>query len=690
MLPNTFDRSFAQSTSEVFIPESEPIINPEIPESSVLLTQPSAGLGTQTIGNLPRICFNRLGQGCYRITFAPIASLYVYRGTLRVDYSQGTIISGDLYKFREIVPQEATSAALANFDNSNVIPNNGSTFQWPNFAPFEIPVYPRRNYYSYLKVTGIQYDIWQCTVTLTIEEFLFIQPPAGSFGGSFPTTSSREVTVVLSKRGRPGTANPYWEGSLYAANGAERGSFTMTWVSPYFRKASLGISTLEGTVPPYPVNSEWFPTVFADAGWELNAGYGLLYVPAPEGVDPYDEWTKADLHNLMTTVRSQLPSIDLDNVWHLNLLVVPAKLGSGRGWMFDTIDPPREGVGTYCDDGYNTPDQYGRTHGYGTAANKKQRDVPRAYLRSACHEVGHGFNQVHQDLTAQGEPGEDNSIMTPTPLVADHLEAHPPNVFPDDISLKFNAHVKRHLVHFPDSVVRPGGMTFTIGHEPTLDPVPQADVGRYFFAPNQLELNIQTSKNRLQIGEPYEIDLELSNKSNVDIPLPTDISTSAQHTSITVVNPHGVSRRVKSFVIQTDSVSIRPLISGAKIKTHVTLFWSSNGFAFETPGKHTIEAKTIWNYQGYQYGVRTRADVWLDFPTSDSDNEIASLLLHDDVGKFVALGGALHLKEAVTRINKAASIGPDHAASRSMTKLLDQEHARKQNRKNKQQRSVHM
>ena len=169
----------------------------------------------------------------------------------------------------------------------------------------------------------------------------------------------------------------------------------------------------------------------------------------------------------MTHVQNKFRNLggntDLDKVWYLHLLVIPAKMGCNRGLMFDDIDTPREGTATFCDDGYPTSDS---SH-FGTAANKKQRDVARAYLRSACHELGHAFNQVHQGNTDYlGEPNADNSIMTTTPDVADFLAgpAPPPGVFPDDISLKFNSHVKHHLVHFPDPVVRPGGMGFEAGH----------------------------------------------------------------------------------------------------------------------------------------------------------------------------------------------------------------------------------
>ena len=49
--------------------------------------------------------------------------------------------------------------------------------------------------------------------------------------------------------------------------------------------------------------------------------------------------------------------------------------------------------------------------------NEKQRNVPRAFLRSATHELTHTFNQIHQEQ----ETAADNSIMTTTPSVADVL-----------------------------------------------------------------------------------------------------------------------------------------------------------------------------------------------------------------------------------------------------------------------------
>jgi hypothetical protein len=143
-------------------------------------------------------------------------------------------------------------------------------------------------------------------------------------------------------------------------------------------------------------------------------------IPAPAGVTPTNCWSAADLHAVMVANRS--PTANLNQSWWIHLLMVPAKMGCGRGMIYDTIGVPREGVASFGDDGY----PLGDSSNFGASTNKKQRDVPRAFLRSASHEVGHGFNQQHQEITTIGEPGRDNSIMTTSPALPTRWAGRPP------------------------------------------------------------------------------------------------------------------------------------------------------------------------------------------------------------------------------------------------------------------------
>ena len=112
-----------------------------------------------------------------------------------------------------------------------------------------------------------------------------------------------------------------------------------------------------------------------------------------------------------------------------------------------------------------------------------------------------------------------------------------------------------------------------------------------------------------------------------------------------------------SFVIKTGSVKIEMMEPGETRSAETRVFWSSNGFAFETPGKHAVGVRIVWGYGGVPYGVKASTELWVNYPQTRGDNDAASQLLHPEVGKLVALGGgADHLTEAVRRIEEVHDI----------------------------------
>jgi hypothetical protein len=315
-------------------------------------------------------------------------------------------------------------------------------------------------------------------------------------------------------------------------------------------------------------------------------------------------------------------------------------------------------VASFCNDGYPANE----SSSFGTASGQQQKSVPRAFLRSATHETGHGFNQIHQEQ----EGGADNSIMTTTPSVANVLgtaTTGDPGIFPDNINLAFNEHVRHHLVHFPDIAVRPGGMTFGSGHSSTL---PQAD--RTYFSATELELVLDVESSRIELGEPLQLSWTLTNRAEEALPVPNDLSIEAQHSFIDVTDDNGVTRNVPSYVIRTDQTSMMALEPGESITDRTRVFWGSNGFAFEKPGHFAVEVRIIWSIAGIPVGVKSAKHVWVNFPQTQLDNDAAAELLHPEVGKYVALGGgANHLTEAVTRLSRVMGVGvADEADGRGL------------------------
>ena len=90
---------------------------------------------------------------------------------------------------------------------------------------------------------------------------------------------------------------------------------------------------------------------------------------------------------------------------------------------------------------------------------------------------------------------------------------------------------------------------------------------------------------------------------------------------------------------------------GNGVSATTKLFWSTAGFAFERPGRYRVDVAVSWSARGVAVGVQNGVDLFVDYPASSADNNAANLVMHADVGTWVALGGeAYHLGEAGRRL----------------------------------------
>jgi len=671
---NCSEHESSASSAKMPVTSAGPTMTPLVPLSrQISVTDEEAG--DQPPGLHVRPCRLDFREGCYQITFKPSAGFVTFEGTLRVDRSapdggaDNLIVSGDLYSRRPVIgpigpvpplsptdanEDEATAASGLSSVAGTLSAVDGPLIPHPLLRP-RIPIFARARYHSYLRVTSVSapalvVNLQKCQLSIVAEQFNYTQPPVGQFKGTFPAAPSRTVTMKLSKVAAPFpfslTGGPFYEGRLLEG-GVDKGSVTLAWVSKFFRRATLEIDTLVGAVRPAPVpdgsgGMEFFDTAFAKTGWQLTVVQDQVNVPVPAGVVPTNCWSSPNLHALMTSVRN--PATNLDTEWRVHMIVVPAKLGCSRGIMYDQIGVPREGCASFSDDGYPTSD----SSNFGLAANKKQRDVPRAFLRSAIHELTHTLNQIHQEQ----ETTADNSIMTTTPSVADvlgGLATGEPGIFPDQIKIAHNVNVRHHLNHMPDPVIRPGGWPFASWF-PT--GAPQA-ADRHDFAASELALTVTAGTGRVALGEPLDLSWTMTNTSGVPLRAPNDVSTEALFASITVTDAEGRERPVRPFEIVCEHAKVGQLEPGKSVSASTKVFWSTAGFAFERPGRYRLDVAVSWSAQGVMVGVQGGVDVFVDYPTSDADNHAAGLVLHPDVGKWVALGGeAYHLGEACRRLQQ--------------------------------------
>ena len=611
-----------------------------------------------------RFCFTSLRQGCYTIGFTPAGTRIWgtrYRGTMRVEHTAtGVRISGDLYRYSLLdilIFRPPLFQVLGDMSEARLLSDEAAD------TGGAIPIYKRRDYATYLKGTGAQLisitarDSTTCPFTLEFDQFDYNQPATG-FAGNFNPTATRKIRWELSNTSTP----DFYTGSAF--DGATNlGSVSMRWVADSFRRAQVVVNTLTGaTTPPADVGGTTMASIFDDAGWDVTVtdGGGISLPAALSGVTTTACWSTANLHTLMSSVPGYDPTT-LDSAWTVHLVAVPAMLGCSRGIMFDSSsgsDPngvPREGSATFSNDGYpaaEVPDGMGGSH-YDAAAGGMQKDFPRAFLRSATHEVGHAFNQIHQGF----EAGDDNSIMTPTPSVATVLGLA--GTFPGGVNLAFNTTVKKHLRHLPDPAVRPGAMDFFGSAVSAPQP---ADVAWL-----ELQLAVKPSSNRVALGEPITLSWELTNTADAEVPVPAALDVESLYVRVNVTDPTGEITFMRPPNIESCPTSKMELLApGDSRGSSTALFWGLDGFAFERPGRHRIEAIALWRLGGAPVAVSGDAWVFVSYPTSGSDNEVAALMLHPEVGKAVALGDAAPFELAGERIARAVATDENHPAASAL------------------------
>jgi hypothetical protein len=674
---------FSERIGAVFLPEADTVevdedITPN-PEGPVPFPVPPIPIPPEPFPQLPfpqpplwtKRCSTTLKQGCYTLSFVPTDAPILgtrYRGTLRVEHTgAGVRFSADFYRHRlldDIIVQPPVGPIGAL--SANVLLQSDFPSDEAADTGGAIPIYRRSRYYSYLKgtrarLTSIVPVVFPCSFSLEFDEFVYTHPATG-FSGSFSTTPTRSLRFVFKKTA---TADLYL-GDAYAGS-TQIGSVSIRWVCGFYRRAQLQLHTLQGAVsPPASVGNSTFASIFADVGWDLTfADGGTVQLPAAlSGIDVNACWSEADLHTLMTSVPGY-NAADLDSMWRVHLVAVPARLGCSRGIMFDSssgADPNavrREGSATFSDDGYpagEVPDGSGGSH-YDGAADGQQRNHPRAFLRSATHEVGHAFNQIHQNF----EVGLDNSIMSPTPSVATVLGLV--GTFPDDINLAFNATVKKHLRHLPDPAVRPGAMDF---FGSAIAAPEAADVDWLETA----ELDIALSSDRVSLGEPVTLDFALTNTGEVPLPAPESLDVEGLTVRVNITDPTGRITFMRPDRIKScPRVTVGALPPQEALTGSTTLFWGKDGFAFETPGRHIVQVIVLWKIAGVPVAAAAEREVFVTYPVTAEDNDVAALMLDPQVGAAVAAGNPGLYERAAERVNAASAAAAKHPAVAALQRL---------------------
>ena len=223
--------------------------------------------------------------------------------------------------------------------------------------------------------------------------------------------------------------------------------------------------------------------------------------------------------------------------------------------------------------------------------------------------------------------------------------------------------MRRHLIHLPDPAVRPGAMDF-FGSAVA---APEADVD--FFDADDLEVALDL-KDSVKLGEPVRLRWTLTNRSEDAIPVPERVDAEHQVARISVTNPVGQIRHMRPFMgLPCTGVRVSGLEPGKKLRAESVVFWSRDGFAFETPGRHRVDVILLWDIEGLVVGARGSTHVWVDFPVTHDENEVAALMLDPEVGKHIARGGGGRYPKGFERAQKVLERYEKHPACRTLADL---------------------
>jgi hypothetical protein len=565
--------------------------------------------------------------GCYLINYSPAgAPLVSYDGTLRItDASGDWTASGDLYR-RDIIPFEpATDEPPPELQPEAV------------FAPAPdpsagIPILPRGNYRFYLHVTQIEPTADGFRVAF--DTYRFSAETVTLLDGR-DTKWPRENVLTASMIREPAPArypspDRYFEGDVTDEAGTIVGRLTMGFVSPYLRKATIEIDCVPRSELPLDNGAgvTW-RKAFDTVGWDVSVIVSDRDIPEPEG----GAWNRAEAHEAMAVHRGK---VNLDAEWRYYVLAVRQIdiFRAERGIMFDEASGGPDGVpreGLMIASHWMIPDEeaWGLVRGMRMGATM-------AYFRTAVHETGHAMGLAHHN-------DFDTTIMRSTDAIAkSSTEAGSPP-FPNNIKWSFASDDEHRLRHWPDLVVRPGGLPFTSGN---LSPGNR-------FESDKHRLEVTPLMASVPLGAPVRVEVKLTNTSRGDASGPATLSLSSGPVHGRVIDRSGTVRPFSPLTINETTGTNQVLKPGESVDASLTLCGGGGGPLFPTPGAYRVVVEAHWRDHGLSmFSVGETAVTVTAAVDRDHAETARRLLTTPDTLLTLAFGGD-HLTEGIAAIGAA-------------------------------------
>jgi hypothetical protein len=561
-----------------------------------------------------------LATGCYLVNFAPRAApLVSYDGTMRVEASTGPLLaSGDLY-LRDVV--------LAVLDDGSETAVLG-----PAPDPTAgIPILPIANYRYYMRVTSIRGA--PAGVGLAFELRWFSAQDVTLFDGSVTRWPQEGAFTALMSAApaAPGFPSPghVLAGDVADADGTTVGRLSMVLVSPFLRRATLEMDRVPVCELPLDNGAgiTW-KTVFDKVGWNITIQISDSDVEEPSG----EAWNRAEAHAAMLDRRDKS---NLDAEWRYYLLAVrQTDVSNGeRGVMFDegatdADNLPREGLMVASHWVFPDAAPWGLVKGL-------RAGTTGTYFRTAVHEFGHAMGLDHND--------GDNFFMRPTNGIAEDADKTSDTPFPTNVVWSYSREDEHRLRHWPDPMVRPGGIRTHSGAQASLSAI----------VSDSHRLDVTPVLPSLPLGAPVRVEVRLTNTGVRRAVGPQSLSLSAGAVRGEVVDAAGAVRSFSPLAVDESTNLNSTLEPGGHIDDSLTLLRGAEGALFPLPGAYRIVVRASWSFDGVAvFAAGTTSVTVTAAVNADHAEAAARVLSTPDVLLTLAFGGE-HLEDGIAAIHAA-------------------------------------
>ena len=438
-------------------------------------------------------------------------------------------------------------------------------------------------------------------------------------------------------------------------------------ISEYFRTATLEVDRFQGTVFPPELDPDVHPSpsglpssvsvrsVFQRSGIDLTVHQDDL-LNDPDSADPGDNWSEAELHDLMEA-RFDLFGNTLQ--WNTYGVIVP-RFGDpnyNSGYYGTMFDWGGWQVGdTYFRQGCALAEEATRGREVGTLYDTSDKK-DRLLLETFCHEVGHSFNLPHAwQRGTNADSGSESFMNYPWGYTggAGGESAFWSNFrweF-DDVELIWMRHGDRRDVIF-------GGRDW-IGNN--LSAYSRAEIE---LPGSPLALTVE-SDEVFDFGVPVRVQLGLENVSTAPVSVVDQLQPEDGLTRVFIERPNGdIVEFVPPVLRHLAPSEPRQLEPGEAVYESILLSFGAKGHQFADPGEYLIRILVPCFPLGFTVARAHR--IRIAAPATRASENLAHLLTGYAAAKFLYFGGsrryprvAEQLEEAVERYADTDPIAVRH------------------------------